>query len=600
MNEGIFDRIKHSEIYLFGVSDTTGDVYQRYKEKLNIKACVTNYEDMKKKRMFDNMGLETILLEEYRHSDGKYLIVCDEQLYDYYTCFMKVANEALDYYGLSEYEDYVSYKALELMEGDKYLVLMQGSLLCGQVYEKLRFQESMSEYAFIYYDEDNIFNVYRDDFKEYLHMSRFADVYIYSVSDKEKSASKKLECKGFRTECKSIGISDYCFKALYPQIKEGREIYSTYLLRKRERLGENYGRFFAAREDNNLVEMVLGGMQDKDIISSLCSDDFYSEQYLQQHYEECIAAVQKADIKSDIKLEEYITDKIGKIILNVNLDEYNEELVDYVCERIMNSLGKDYKKDIRHTAWGTELVIYPCVAKFYGLSEKVKDKKYRIYTYSGTQSLGLEEYLEYYIKCVKAAMAIYEIVQIRKFRKENLLGLWLQPKMVFTPRRLLYNKGNDKVDYFGLGNNSFRIATKLSDDGIEGENVLAVLSLKSQRLVSFWGTALSNNCFLAIDKPDREKILKMVSLYKPAVIVTSRAFYDKVRSICEGINIIGLFDCQSITTNYDRILDTVPRYHDDLPVYRDVEWNAEDDMVVNDYHYKEIVEKLDKIQEIIK
>lgn len=566
MNCGIQKKLLNSEIYLYGISEKTKEFYLEYRDMLNIKACVTNYYEMKKSRLLDDYGINTILLEEFEYTGNEYLIVCDEQLYDYDVCFFTVAEEALSHHNISEYEQYISYLAVNALLKNRKIALIQGTLLCEQIYWTLKHQSSVSDYEFIYYDEDRILTPYSNYYREYLHIGQISDLYIYSVCDKERYSIKVLNDAQLKMGCVRIGVSDYRFNALYPQIEKVREKYSTFLFRKRERVKENYARFILAREDSNLVSMILEDKTETEIKKRILSSDFYSVEELRRHFDNNIKRVAEADKISDIKLADYYQKNIHNELISANLDEYYEGVVNYICSEILHILDREYIENNVMKPKGTELLVYPSVAKFYGISDLTKNKQYCVHTYFGDAYMNEEDYLEYCIKAIKSEIKLINIMGIKGYSHNELAGR-LQKKIMLYPTEDYFAGKYDAYSYYYIGNKSQRVATELVYLNIIESKVLAITPVISEKSIIFWGAQMSNNYYVTTDETSIDKLKEIIEKVNPKVIVTNRREENELKSIAGARKVIEINKCQNNDTIYQEILEMKLTYNDRMPFY---------------------------------
>lgn len=409
VREKIEQALKRKNIVLLGVTDSTVEFYNQYKSRLNIRGCVTHSGELVEAQPMRQCGLEICLFDDYKFEQNDYVVICDYQQY-------RVFDESLRTNRFVEYEDYTNSKLATCILEEKELMVFMGTCFVGQIMRGLQLQPEIAEkYHCEYYSEDELLQIYKNSMNEYKHLARMSDIYVVSVCDKNMYDAKVVSEGFLRDGHLRITISDYLFDGYYPQIKGDRDCYSGFLYRERERLEIPYGTLANAREDSNLVELVKRNIPVEEIVRKISDPAYYSEEYVNEHFEKALCNIRLSDKKADITIADFIENKCKGKVAYRNLDECNAEVVKYVMKKVAEKISiKIENDDIEkleeqmEEISGSELPIYPSVLKHLNI-EGYADKKYRVVSYYNARYMTFEEYIKY---CVEY---MYRIKEMNEF-----------------------------------------------------------------------------------------------------------------------------------------------------------------------------------------
>ena len=155
-------------------------------------------------------------------------------------------------------------------------------------------------------------------------------------------------------------------------------------------------------------------------------DKFYPKEYIEQFFFNEIRQFEQMENNTDIRLAGYIREQHTECLCR-NLNEWNEPVIFYVYKAILEILNihsttivKDKRILILENNSGSELPIYPSVQKALGLSETLRNKKYRIVTYNNIEYMTLDKYLYFLTDYLYKAIDFVEFTGM----KEERLFTW--------------------------------------------------------------------------------------------------------------------------------------------------------------------------------
>lgn len=402
MKDKVLTSLKQKNCVLCGKAKEAEEFYNANAGKFNIQSFTSLFEteliEFQKKETgilgaeFDNISLET----------DCYWIICDnENIVFYYN--MLITN------GKKEIEDFIFADVALTLLSDKKICLLMGTQVIRQIYEAISSNYFFCEkYYPIFFSEDWLLKPYKNRIIEYAQFGELMDVYIYSNSDVQMYSTKILDIKSHSFI--KISVSDSTFNGLFPQCRNDRSFISSWLYRRFERDDMYYGTLMMAREDENIIRMISDGYNDEDIVEELSKLDFYSKNSIEENIRINLDRVKETDEKSDIKLYPLLLEAM-ELIPYINLDEWSPWLLCKVIMQIEEKLhilhdkNVDYDMLVRNIC-GSELIIYPSIAAFWGLDNK---EYYKVVSYGRVEYLSYNDYLKRYIGNVRKILELQKI-----------------------------------------------------------------------------------------------------------------------------------------------------------------------------------------------
>ncbi|MBO4981792.1 MAG: hypothetical protein J6C84_07855 [Lachnospiraceae bacterium] len=397
------------EIVLYGDSEEIGNFLERYQSVLKIKAVITDHKKEVKLQSYMVAGVKTILVEDMVFEE-ELIIVCDR------TRFGTLLRR-LKHLGKVEYRDFISQELVEALVYQKDLLVCMGTQLLGQVCALLeQGSQAPDKYSILYYIESDIWEQYMNRLQEYMHVCRWCDVYVYSSCEKERFPFKILGKNALSPQCRVITVSDHGFGGYFPQIIRNRDIFSDFMLRERERLDLNYETFAFSRVDKEIERFCKEKRSVEDIVAQVLDTDFYSREEVKKYFDLEVKRLKTMEASDDIRLGDFIQAH-QKECLCRNLNEWNEPVVSYVTDELLERLGlpgvslnKVERQNLIEQNSGSEILIYPSVQKALGLEEELTNKKYRVTTYYHVRYMLKEEYVRFLAEYLYRAMDLMQLM----------------------------------------------------------------------------------------------------------------------------------------------------------------------------------------------
>ena len=116
-----------------------------------------------------------------------------------------------------------------------------------------------------------------------------------TLSYKFSTEYRRKILNNYNPKCKVISIPNLHFEGYYPQL--GKEVISSL---------KNVQWEGVRCRDSNIIRMVDSGLGDEEIISRITSEEFYSKEYVQQHFQNCISMMKDWEKDCDIKVSDYL------------------------------------------------------------------------------------------------------------------------------------------------------------------------------------------------------------------------------------------------------------------------------------------------------
>ncbi len=400
----ICSNMKEKDIVLYGEQEEVLQFLKEYYHLLNICTVVTEYNNEVRLQPYSHWDIKTVLFDKMHFSEAQLIVICSKNKFN-------TLRRRLDYLGKKEYRDYISCELVEHILFQKKLMVCMGTQLADQVRLLMENHTPLTDqYSIIFFKEAELMGPYLNRFQEYLHVCRCCQAYIRSDCEKENFSLKIINKGILKEHCKIISIADYGFGGYYPQITESRERVSEYLLRGYQRLPMDYNTLAFSRTDTEILKLCKKNMPADDIVDHLINGNLYSEKTITEYFFNETERFQRSESLADIKLSSFIREHKEDYLCR-NLDEWNEPVVSYVTDAILErlnlpALSADHgmRKALLEENSGSELPVYPCVQKALNLRDVLKNKKYRVVTYCNTRYLSLEEYVyaltEYLYKAI--------------------------------------------------------------------------------------------------------------------------------------------------------------------------------------------------------
>lgn len=420
MNREIMsEHIRKKEIFLYGEASEIEEFIELYHDKLKIIAVLTDKKNEEKLQSYIEYGIKTVMSEDVVFND-EMIIVCNSKGFS-------GSVKRLRHLNRREYEHYVSRELVESLVYNKEIMVLMGTRLLFQVNLLLMQCKAVTEkYSTIYFDENTIREAHLNRIQEYEHICKMCDVYVRSSCEKERFYRKIVNDKILKQDCKIITVSDYGFAGFFPQYDRNREQYSDLFLRERERLDMHYGTLAIARKEKEIQPLCMENVDVEEILDKVLNDKKYEKQFICNYFDEEVRRLRENEVNDNVKLSDYI-DANRSLLLCRNLDEWNEPVVSYVTESILQLLQLpqleitiEKRVLLLEDNSGSDFLVYPCVKKALQLPEK---KQYRVATYYNVRYMDEQEYVEFLVKYYKKAYALIELMGVDEDLENSIKGI---------------------------------------------------------------------------------------------------------------------------------------------------------------------------------
>lgn len=411
--------VKERGIVLYGEPDEITQFIEQYTGILDIRFVITDHKKEVKLQEYKGYGIPTCLIEDVTWED-ELIVICDRTRY-------KANCNRLIYLGKKEYEDYISRELVESLLFGKKLLVCMGTHLMEQVCVLLAGSEAFTQkYSIVFFRESEIYEIYRNRLEECKHVCRLCDSYIRSSCEKEKFPLKIIPGSFLKKECEVITVADYGFAGYYPQLERDRDVFSDLFVRERERLEIRYETLFGARKDKKMEQLCRENKSAEEIVNSVLGQNLFTEESVLNYFDEEVERFKTLEINDTIKLGDFIEANRDKYLCR-NLNEWNEPVVSYVADRILNilgfaplTMGKTEKEDLLEQKSGSEILVYPSVQEALGIRTVLKNKKYRVVTYYSERYLDEREFVCYTVEYLQKALELLKFMGVDEELQQSL------------------------------------------------------------------------------------------------------------------------------------------------------------------------------------
>lgn len=395
--------IRKRHLALCGEPKAAALFLERFAKQLEVSVVLTELEEEVKLQPYASRGLECVFFGQEELTD-ELIVICGK------TRFGALQNY-LRHMGKREYADYISAELVECLLHGKKLMVCMGTPLMEHACLLLERDGGLKEaYSTVFFRETELLEPYMDRMQEYRHVSRYCDASVRSSCEKAFYSPKTLRAGALRPDCRVITVADYGFAGYFPQYDRDRDRVSDYLLRERMRKDMNYDLLAFSKIDAGLERLCAEGISTEEIVGRLLDADYLSQEQVTGCFEEELKRFRELEQDDDIQLGEFIAQHYRRC-LSRNLYEWNEPVVSYVAERILQlldmpalTLAREERQRMIEEHSGSELPLCPSVIRALGLDEELLEKEYRVKTYYKTRYMGFEDYIRFIAAYLNRAM----------------------------------------------------------------------------------------------------------------------------------------------------------------------------------------------------
>lgn len=399
------EKLLTKRIILFGAGAVAEEFYEAYKDKLNISHCVSNYE----KEWGTNTFLGVLDVREYlptEISKDDYVIVCGPVAF----CSIELQ---LSMDGFSIFEDYIESNIAAAIFECKKIVLFYGQCVLRDIYQCiLKVREFRDAYASIYTHATTKQAIVTN--RVLYYAKDICDIYVYSPKVLDLGSIYFLFPEDLPKDCKMISVTNLSVLVYWPQIDPRREAYNPWYIHPyNNKRNLDFYHTIYRREDVPINQMILEGRTTHEIVETVSSYDFYTEQQVEKHFAKSMKLVNVAEKNYDVTIGDYIQENYKKIKLYQNSFHPNKNIIWEYIKRLLKELNIEcsnidelVEKSPEHIHQGGDVPIYPSVAYRMGLEFVDENTRYEVLIGNRVEYMTFREYAKHYVEYVKKAMEI--------------------------------------------------------------------------------------------------------------------------------------------------------------------------------------------------
>lgn len=401
-------RLEYGDIVLWGYNEAAKAFYLNNRDKYRMKACVTEQRNHPNYLLEESLEMPIAEWNEYKAGENDYIIM-------FGTPFIHIENQ-ISASGLKIFEDYVDANLVEYLLSGKKIAIVAGSCQIVAFCDILREVKSFTdEYVVLRFPTHNWKSRYA--LKSISYLKNICDLYLCMKHEDDDLMffSKEELPEG----CRVVTLPYAVMRLYWPQIKGNwRNMGNEFFLKSTET--KQHGPFEIG--DMNINRMIKEGKDVEEIVETLTSEDFYTDQQIKDHIDMALRTLEFAEEGCDIRILPYIRENFTQKMLYRDMTHMQPALICEMVRQVLRYLGMDaseiddmqrrgveipiYKEFSEHC---TEIPIYPSVAKHMGMEWAEKNALWDVRFYNGLRKLTFEEYVRaYYGLCSKMAAVLAE------------------------------------------------------------------------------------------------------------------------------------------------------------------------------------------------
>lgn len=391
----IKEKLQSHKVALVGSPEAIAKYYTKAKHRVE-RFFVLERESLESESLmcFDN--IKTDMFGEDK-LDIYYYVLCPGEN----VTFDKMV-KALENNGLFNIHNFVEMNIASAAMQDKKIMCFLGTAFLKQIATALSTVPDITcKYLILYFPFSEIMMGFIDRFLECKNCIEFSELLVYSNCKDINYLNNLTESAKLR-----ISVTDIYFRGYFPQLSEDRKQYSDYLYRERKRTKINYSTYYFAKHDENILKFCFEGLEEKQIVSQILSNNFYDESELEKLFETEITKVKEIDKDSDIKLAKLIVN--NRKCYPINLEEWSNDTVIEVAKQIIDllhmeiSINENVMEEQIENTKGSTLPIYPCIKERYDLMQSYDNLI--MLSYTKREKLDINDYLHRQIEYLYTAI----------------------------------------------------------------------------------------------------------------------------------------------------------------------------------------------------
>ena len=387
-------RLEACSIYMFGAGTKAHYFYEKYKNKLDLKAFLSNEiwiggEDIDSKT---NLMIYNPLNVIPSLTENSAIIICVDE-------FEEIERQLIGY-GLKAGENYIHYKFYELLKSEKKIALFYGVCymrpICNLLNKSPLFSSEYEVFFFLSYqrmvDTENSFF----DF-----LISVCDLYAYNPSiSRQEHAIENAILSRLKSECIKIKISAVGGEAYHPQLIENENKRMAYSVVPE---ASAYGSFTS--QDWVVNNYIDEGVGLEEIRKRIKDKTFFNHEYVLNNYKEKMRLFELQEGFVDIKISDYLIENHKKKRLYLDGIHIGNDPICELANRFLDYIKLDrcdYSDEIDSVLiYASEVPVYNSVIEALDLTiYEEKEPLYNLFTFNGYIKVTFDEYLDrYYDYC---------------------------------------------------------------------------------------------------------------------------------------------------------------------------------------------------------
>lgn len=519
MRAQVSRRLASSKIAVYGNDEGSERFIKELLPFFSDIVHLTDFTEELELQPFSEYGVETVWFDDYEISSDRYIVVTGQ--------FVRSQNK-LRLLRFAEYIDYASIYVVRAVIQRKKLVTVMGGGAMSQLTAALKACPDFSvQYTVKYY---NYYNFYRGEvrqYQEYQHVTKVSDVYIYSIKSAPGYEGNLIKESQMKAPCVRIGVSGNDFTGLYPQMDKDGYL-SKYCFREYEMSKIPYKYYVFSPLDLMMERFIREKWLKKDIIAAFYDPKLLDRVQIAKNFEEAIAYVRESDELADIPLAEEIIRQKHRIVVSRSLEEWHPQVIAYMLKRIFQMLGhaetRYCEQSIAEAAceWsGSEIPVYPCVLKYFGLEAAVAEKMYRIVSYENIRYMNMEEYAEYFADYCINAQNLYGLLHFEEDGMITNVLDYLEQSAYQYGSKTAFSDEREFIRYYQLREYARSIGSHIAKNfGVVKQPVAVLMHKSVHSVTAFFGVVYSGNFYCPIDEAmPLERMRKIMDILKPKLII---------------------------------------------------------------------------------
>ena len=393
VKETVLNKINSKNIILFGVGPVAEKFYMKFRDRMRISHCVSNFaEEWGEKEFLGELDVKCFKKEDISEND--YLIICGP--YAFRTIELQLVRD-----GLKMYDHFVESNIADAIFSQKKIALFYGGCVLRDIrlcLDKVPSFQNDYTSVFIQTNAHQSITINRVLY----YMKDIADCYVYTPRILDRDEIYMLKKEDLPETCKIISVSNISVGIYWPQIELDLEVYNPYYLHSyNARRNLDFYHSVYRKEDKNINQMVSQKISIPEIVKRLSDEDFYSEKEVLRNEKIAFKTIQMAERAVDVTIYDYVKENYREKNLYQNFMHPDKCIIWEYVRRLLDKMEVSVKEvdhleqiSPKHIHEGGDVPIYPSVIKHMQL-KGMENKRYEILAGENIRYMTFEEAIEH-------------------------------------------------------------------------------------------------------------------------------------------------------------------------------------------------------------